>query len=1052
MRLGVSCALAIILILAAGPMVSVCDLGTQTAEAAPLVNPGEPLVVTRSYSIHRYEEWGEVTVLSTGSLNIEPGGHLVADSLLLEGNAVLTVRSGVIEITPTSYRETAGIYGICSWFELSSRSRVIIHGTDGGYDLPTSRGTSTGIDIVSSRTVILVDSSIDIRAGDGFSSPETLTDSDLLGDAFAGGSAGLKIVNDNPADIMLVTGMHIDVHAGNGGKAPDGKPPPGGATGAFKGLGGGYTRGGDVGGRVGSGGNATVVLNHLNTISMGDSNLNISSGRGGDAGGGAGTGNGSYAGGGGGGYTGGNGASGFNPADPAGNGGSVSGEAGRGGSIDLLIEGKALEMQTSRIQMTAGRGGKAGDGGSPWGSGGGGGGGYSGGGGGGHRYMPGGEGGNVSGSVGRGGDVVARVLAYGSIRADSCKFLAYAGDGGNAGNGGDAGPAAGGGGGGYSGGGGGSEGDALGELPGMAGGPSGTVKGLVGTGGHANLTIETPRLITLTSMYNVIGGSGGLMGTGGETSSTLEGRAISGGGGGGYAAGGGGGAGNRGQDFGPGGKAPVVLADVGDGGNANLDIRCIRPSIHRNTMVYVKGGELGSTGSPLFMDPQGMGIARPAASGLRWEHIPMSEPIIWSPAHRGEVPNPPKLEWMPVLRSTTNGDVDHYMITLAMDTIFSKNLTHWDVDRPELYIPDMGMGTYFWKVVAVYSGPPSAFGPEPLARSFRYWNEPPSLDLTHSLSIPERQVYSIYLGAYVNDPDTHPDFITIEMDHHGVQSINGLFVLFEYTVWEPDHAIAYTLSDGNSHVRGFINIKVIDYNDSPEILSIGGKVPPVVVTVAENEELMLEVKAEDPEDDPLTYKVTSRWDWVEISRTGYLILSPGPNDLGTWTVLVTVSDDKGGLARMHVRINVVNANDPPWPIEVFGPESGSRYPEGRPISFTVRVSDPDIIHDQVLIVTWESDRTGMIGSTSTRGLASFTTDLLPPGDHLILITVDDGEYTKQTRLELTVVEGEDPSTPPSSSNLWLYVLFVAIFLVMITIGFVAGSRGLFDRGDEGGFP
>ncbi|MCK4970339.1 MAG: hypothetical protein KAS77_07425, partial [Thermoplasmata archaeon] len=121
-------------------------------------------------------------------------------------------------------------------------------------------------------------------------------------------------------------------------------------------------------------------------------------------------------------------------------------------------------------------------------------------------------------------------------------------------------------------------------------------------------------------------------------------------------------------------------------------------------------------------------------------------------------------------------------------------------------------------------------------------------------------------------------------------------------------------------------------------------------------------------------------------------------------------------------------------------------------SFTVRVSDPDIIHDQVLIVTWESDRTGMIGSTSTRGLASFTTDLLPPGDHLITMTVDDGEYTKQTRLELTVVEGEDPSTPPSSSNLWLYVLFVAIFLVMITIGFVAGSRGLFDRGDEGGFP
>ena len=1032
-------------------MVSVHDLGTLTAEAAPLMNPGEPLVITRSYSIQRYEEWGEVKVESTGSLNIGPGGHLVADSLFLEGNAVLIVRSGVIEITPTSYRETAGIYGRCSWFELSSRSRVVIHGTDGGYDLPTSRGTSTGIDVVSSRTVILVASSIDIRAGDGFSSPETLTDSDLRGDAFAGGSARIEIFNENLYDIMLVMDMRIDVHAGDGGKAPDGQPPPGAADGASKGPGGGYTRGGDVGGRVGSGGNATVVL-YSNTISMSDTKLNISGGRGGDAGDGAGTGAGTYAGGGGGGYTGGDGASGFNPNDPAGNGGSVSGEAGRGGSVDLLIESMVLEMKVSRIVMTGGRGGSGGDGGSPLGAGGGGGGGYSGGGGGGHRYMPGGEGGDISGSVGRGGDVVARVLAYRSIRADSCRFLAYAGDGGNAGHGGDAGPAAGGGGGGYTGGGGGSEGDAIGTEPGLAGGPSGTVKGLVGTGGHANLTVQTPRLITMTSMYNVIGGSGGLMGTGGETSSTSEGRAISGGGGGGYAAGGGGGAGNGGQDFGPGGKAGVVLADVGDGGNANLDIQCERPSIHRNTMVYVKGGEWGSTGSPSFIDPQGMGMARAAANGLVWEHIPMSEPILYSPAHRGEVPNPPKLEWMPVLRSSDNGDVDHYMITMAMDTIFSKNVTYYEENRPELHIPGMGMGTYFWRVVAVYNGPPIAYGPETLARSFRYWNEPPSLDLTHTLSIPEGQVYSIYLGAYVHDPDTHPDFITLEMDHHGVQSINGLFVLFEYARWEPDHAIAYTLSDGNSKVRGFIYIRVIDRNDSPEILSIGGKVPPVVVTVAENEVLVLEVVAHDAEDDPLTYKVTSRWNWVEMSRTGFLILSPGPNDLGTWTALVTVSDDKGGVARMHVRINVINANDPPGSLEVFGPKSGSRYLEGRPISFTVRVSDPDIIHDQVLIVTWESDRTGMIGSASTRGLASITTDLLPPGNHRITMTVDDGEYTNTTWLELTVVAGEDPSTPPSSSNLWLYVLFVAIFLVMITIGYVAGSRGMFDRGDEGGSP
>jgi len=107
MRLGVSCALAVILILAAIPLVSISDLGSSTAEATPLKNPGEPLVVNGSYTIQRYEVWGEITVESTGSLFIGPKGHLVADSIFLEGNAVLIVRSGVIEITPISHRETA---------------------------------------------------------------------------------------------------------------------------------------------------------------------------------------------------------------------------------------------------------------------------------------------------------------------------------------------------------------------------------------------------------------------------------------------------------------------------------------------------------------------------------------------------------------------------------------------------------------------------------------------------------------------------------------------------------------------------------------------------------------------------------------------------------------------------------------------------------------------------------------------------------------------------------------------------------------------------------
>ena len=80
----------------------------------------------------------------------------------------------------------------------------------------------------------------------------------------------------------------------------------------------------------------------------------------------------------------------------------------------------------------------------------------------------------------------------------------------------------------------------------------------------------------------------------------------------------------------------------------------------------------------------------------------------------------------------------------------------------------------------------------------------------------------------------------------------------------------------------------------------------------------------------------------------------------------------------------------------------------------------------------------------TTEMATYTTDQLPPGNHRIHIKVSDGEFVSLTHIEITVVDMEEPVPPPDPSNLWMYILFALIFLMMIAIGYYAGVRG----GDE----
>lgn len=178
-----------------------------------------------------------------------------------------------------------------------------------------------------------------------------------------------------------------------------------------------------------------------------------------------------------------------------------------------------------------------------------------------------------------------------------------------------------------------------------------------------------------------------------------------------------------------------------------------------------------------------------------------------------------------------------------------------------------------------------------------------------------------------------------------------------------------------------------------------------------------------------------------MSRDGFLNLTATREDIGMHIVSVKVADPMGAVDTAKVRIFVVNAKEPPGPVEVFGPKDGTRWKEGDTIMFTVEVSDPDIVHGEVLNVTWTSNVSGFLGTVGTTRLASLPYNRLPAGDHRISINVSDGLYESHAHIDITVTEREEPGPPPESSNLWLYVVFAIIFVVMIAVGYYAGTRG-----------
>jgi len=553
------------------------------ASEAGRASADEVLNVQDYYSVTGNETWLRVVVASTGHLYIGPTAKLEAQRIQLK-DGILEVDGGTVLLGNAPPGNDINIKGKASSLVLKN-AQLVLKGPDGTDNLDQSKGGDASITVSVSQQLLIEDTTIECYSGTGFSKSVPWADHvPLDGYYCAGGNASVQL-GSTATPTTTVKGLKVTLVAGNGGRAADAPDPKSSA----KGIGGGYSNGGDVMGYVGSGGMTGVSFLGIETH-ISDLTVSAKCGNGGRAGDGGGDPkdmNSQYGGGGGGGYSGGNGVTytSSNNAESGEKGGKVIGNIGTGGNSIYEFSGYNLTVMRLDITASGGNGGRAGDGGSGNYYRSGGGGGYGGGGGaGGYGYgsYPSGGDAYVNGRVGAGGEVRTFFGGENMVFASNLTLTGIGGNGGEAGAGGVGSYYyGGGGGGGYGGGGGGSYYGKGGDTK---------VLGGVGTGGNVTVSFEGGVMGLFNSTFVMFGGTGGKGGAGGK-----GGYYYGGGGGGGYGGGGGAmgypsqypsGGSDVGNGTGRGGAATITIAS--DSGPGEL--------LARSNKIYLIGGAGGDGG------------------------------------------------------------------------------------------------------------------------------------------------------------------------------------------------------------------------------------------------------------------------------------------------------------------------------------------------------------------------------------------------------------------------------------------------------------------------
>jgi len=218
-----------------------------------------------------------------------------------------------------------------------------------------------------------------------------------------------------------------------------------------------------------------------------------------------------------------------------------------------------------------------------------------------------------------------------------------------------------------------------------------------------------------------------------------------------------------------------------------------------------------------------------------------------------------------------------------------------------------------------------------------------------------------------------------------------------------------SVDDGNGGWASHnFTITVSDANDPPTIIMAD------VTTATEDAPYGVQYKATDPDKvaEVFSWKLTTNATWLRFNgTTGNLTGLPKNDDVGTYWVIITVDDGRGGQDQHKFNLTVLDTNDPPeiTTTDVVTASEDSLY--------SVKYNFTDIDHVPQTF-TWSfSTNASWLKFNATTGMLVGTPTNNDVGTYRVNITVSDGRGGVASHVfDLRVINVNDPPVFTSTAN------------------------------------
>jgi len=241
------------------------------------------------------------------------------------------------------------------------------------------------------------------------------------------------------------------------------------------------------------------------------------------------------------------------------------------------------------------------------------------------------------------------------------------------------------------------------------------------------------------------------------------------------------------------------------------------------------------------------------------------------------------------------------------------------------------------------------------------------------------------MDLMAEDPDPTGDELVWEVDtDHGFMTLEGSGKL--HGIPSNDdvgiHFLNVLVTDGNGGVaEANITLKVIDVNDPPDILTSPDHQLP------EDERFTITLEAQDIDDpvDTISWKIWNPEPFLTLEKDGRITGTPLNEHVGSYSLDLSASDERGGTAWFTLNVTVVNINDPP----VLLHQGDIEVMEDRPFEYHIDALDIDPADDTL---TWDlAVGPDFLDIHSSTGVIFGTPSNEDVGAHLVNISVSDGQ-------------------------------------------------------------